>query len=63
MIVTAHIYYTVEFIADGGQGFAPTITRLATFEYKHEALEYVAKHRNDDDLIWGYMRIDEHIER
>lgn len=63
MIATVHIYYTVEFIADGGQGFAPTITRLATFEYRHEALEYIAKHRNDDDFIWGYMEIREHIER
>ena len=62
MMAMVHIYYTVELMADGG-GFAPMHTTLATFEHKHEAFEYIAKHRNDDNLIWGYMEIHEHIER
>lgn len=59
MMAMVHIYYTVELTADGG-GFAPMHTTLATFEYKSEAFEYIAKHRND---VWGHMEIHEHIER
>jgi len=63
MMATVHIYYTVNYVEDYGQGFRPYRETVATFEYKHEALAYIAKHRNDDGFIGGYMEILEHIER
>lgn len=63
MMATVHIYYTVEQVADAGQGFRPQRETLATFEYKHEAQEYAAKYEKEHNLLWGYIEVREHIER
>lgn len=62
MMATVHIYYTVELSADGG-GFTPMYTTLATFEHKHEALEYITAYKRENPILWGTLEIHEHIER
>ena len=63
MITEVHIYYTVDFIVSGGQGFSGSVETLATFEYEHEAREYAFKYKKEHDICWGYIEVREHIER
>lgn len=63
MMAMVHIYYTVDAIIDGGQGFKRQRETLATFEYEHEAQEYATKYEKEHSLFWDYIEVCEHIER
>lgn len=63
MIAEVYIYYTVEAIQYGGQGFAPTRRLIKTFEHKYEALKYIREHENEYAAYCAELEIYEHIER
>lgn len=63
MLTTVHIYYTVDLVISGGQGFCDERREIETFEYKHEAQQYAASIKSKRKTGWGHIEIVEHIER
>ena len=63
MLTTVHIYYTVDLVISGGQGFCEERRELKTFEYKPEAQQYAASIKSEYKTGWGHVEIVEHIER
>ena len=63
MMAMVHIYYTVDLVISGGQGFCDERRELKNFEYKHEAQQYAVSIESEYKTGWGHIEIVEHIER